>query len=301
MQMIRQCLKSGDHKVHKPPDTDPNGATDTVQGDFLEQQAFYQGSLILSNHTVVGVHHKLTTAGLALMVLLPRMNMAIFLKVLRSTLGTRVSHDHSFADLPGDWLWWWSTIPWDREQSITCITLPTLVLTHPAFNSSDNGLATFLYDDTQVSALRVQVVQETAPRAAFDGWGQTRLTYAPGPLANDAAVRAQFAAELQQTPIQPWAALPVAAGSPGVNGFDGDTAPDEVTASGLIVDGVIYLLGCETRWGPYPYCREMRHGVFSVTRSLDAAVALLRLAQTYRYQENGARYLSLLSNCALSV
>jgi hypothetical protein len=175
------------------------------------------------------------------------------------------------------------------------------VLTHPAFNSSDNGLATFLYDDTQVSALRVQVVQETAPRAAFDGWGQTRLTYAPGPLANDAAVRAQFAAELQQTPIQPWAALPVAAGSPGVNGFDGDTAPDEVTASGLIVDGVIYLLGCETRWGPYPYCREMRHGVFSVTRSLDAAVALLRLAQTYRYQENGARYLSLLSNCALSV
>jgi Beta-lactamase len=156
------------------------------------------------------------------------------------------------------------------------------VLTHPSFNSSYNGLATFLYDDTQVSALRVQVVQETAPRAAFDGWGQTRMTYTPGPPANDAAVRAQFAAELrQQTPIRPWSAVPVAAGSPGVEGFDGDTAPEDVTASGLIVDGVIYLRGCETRWGPYPYCREMRHGVFSVTKSLGAAVALLRLAQTY--------------------
>jgi hypothetical protein len=156
------------------------------------------------------------------------------------------------------------------------------VLTHPAFNSSYNGLATFLYDDTQVSALRVQVVQETAPRAAFDAWGQTRMTYAPGPLPHDAAVRAQFAAELQHhTPIQPWSAVPVVAGSPGVEGFDGDTAPGDVTASGLIVDGVVYLRGCETRWGPYPYCREMRHGVFSVTKSLGAAVALLRLAQTY--------------------
>jgi hypothetical protein len=155
------------------------------------------------------------------------------------------------------------------------------VLTHPAFNSSHHGLATFLYDDTQVSALRVQVVQETAPGAAFDAWGQTRMTYTPGPLPHDAAVRAQFAAERrQQMPIQPWAALPVAARS-REEGFDGDTAPADVTASGLIVDGIIYLRGCETRWGPYPYCREMRHGVFSVTKSLGAAVALLRLAQTY--------------------
>jgi hypothetical protein len=45
----------------------------------------------------------LTTPGLTLMVLLPGMNMAIFLKGLGSALGTRVSHDHSFAGLPCDW------------------------------------------------------------------------------------------------------------------------------------------------------------------------------------------------------
>jgi hypothetical protein len=159
------------------------------------------------------------------------------------------------------------------------------VVVNPYNNGTHNGLATFLYDDTRVSALRFQVVQETAGWAKFDGWGQAPMTYTPGPIADEEALRAQFTAELQQqTPIRPWSALPVSSGAPGLEGFDGDTAPDDVSASGLIVDGVIYLRGCETRYGPYPYCRHMRHGVFSVTKSLGAAVALLRLAQTYGEQ-----------------
>jgi len=95
-------------------------------------------------------------------------------------------------------------------------------------------------------------------------------------------VRTQFAAELQQqTPIQPWSALQIPSRAQWLERFDGDAAPEEISANGLIVDGVIYLRGCHTRAGPYPYCRHMRHGVFSVTKSLGAAVALLRLAQTY--------------------
>jgi hypothetical protein len=120
-------------------------------------------------------------------------------------------------------------------------------------NLSRNGLATFLYDDARVSALRFQVVQENAPmRDKYDGWGQAPLSYAPGPLAEEAAVRVQFAEALQrQTPIRPWAELPVATGTPGLEGFDGDTAPDDLKASGVIIDGVIYLRGCETH-GPVP-------------------------------------------------
>jgi hypothetical protein len=86
MQMIRQCLKAADHKVHEPPDTGTNGATVAVQGDFLEQQSLHQGALVPSNHTGFGVHHQLTTTRFALMVLLPGTNMAIFLKVLGSTV-----------------------------------------------------------------------------------------------------------------------------------------------------------------------------------------------------------------------
>lgn len=84
-------------------------------------------------------------------------------------------------------------------------------------NVSRNGLATFLYDDTRASALRFQVIQENAPmRAKYDGWGQAPLTYTPGPIADEEALRAQLAEELQrQTPIRPWSDLPVAAGHLG--------------------------------------------------------------------------------------
>jgi hypothetical protein len=149
-------------------------------------------------------------------------------------------------------------------------------------DTNQNGLATFLYDDTRVSALRFQHGPGRTWSAKFDGWGQAPMTYTPGPIADEAAVRAQFAAELhQQTPIRPWSAVPAAAVSPWLEGFDGDTAPEDVRASGVIIDGVLYVRGCETRAGPYPYCRHMRHGVSSVTKSLGAAVALLRLAQEY--------------------
>ena len=159
------------------------------------------------------------------------------------------------------------------------------VLVSPYTNETHNGLATFLYDDTRVSALWFQVVQETAAWAKYDGWGQAPLTYTPAAIADEEAVRAQFTAELQhETPIQPWSALPATSGTPALEDFNGDTAPEDVSASGLIIDGVLYLRGCETRAGPFPYCRHMRHGVFSVTKSLGAAVALLRLAQTYGEQ-----------------
>ena len=42
------------------------------------------------------------------------------------------------------------------------------VLAGRTFNESHNGLATFLYNDTQVSQLRVQIVQEAASRPFCD-------------------------------------------------------------------------------------------------------------------------------------
>jgi hypothetical protein len=115
-----------------------------------------------------------------------------------------------------------------------------------------------------------------AGNTAAHGWAQIPIAYTPGFLPHEDAVRAQFAAELQhQTPIRPWSALPVSAVTPWLEYFDGDTAPADLKASGLIIDGVVYLRGCETRAGPYSYCQQMRHGVYSVTKSMGAAVALL--------------------------
>jgi hypothetical protein len=153
------------------------------------------------------------------------------------------------------------------------------VVVNPVHNGAHNGVATFLFDNTRVSALRLQIVQETSAWARFDFWAQLPMTYAPGPIANEAALRADFAEELrEQTPMRAWSALGTSA---LLAAFDGEPAPADISANGLVVDGSLYVRGCHTRYGPFPYCREMRHGVFSVTKSLGAAVALLRLAQKY--------------------
>jgi len=149
-------------------------------------------------------------------------------------------------------------------------------------NGTRNGLATFVFDDTRVSSLRFQIVQETMAWERYDYWGQASMIYTPHAIADETAVRARLAEELRrQAPIRPWSALPAAVHGPLLDGIDGEVATDDVSASGLVVDGVAYVRGCNTRYGAYPYCREMRHGVFSVTKSLGAAVALLRLAQKY--------------------
>jgi hypothetical protein len=148
-------------------------------------------------------------------------------------------------------------------------------------NGTHNGLATFLFDETRVSALSFQLVQETMAWDRNDYWGRAPLAYAAGTIADESDLRARFDEELRrQAPMRPWSALPASA-RPLLDGFDGEVDPDDVSASGLVVDGVLYVRGCNTRYGPYPYCREMRHGVFSVTKSLGAAIALLRLAQKY--------------------
>jgi hypothetical protein len=148
-------------------------------------------------------------------------------------------------------------------------------------NSAHNGLATFLFDDSRVYPLHFQVVQETAEWAKHDYWGRLPMSYTPSLIADEAALRARFDDEVRRRmPLRPWSAVATVAGGRTLDGLDGDVPAEDVSASGLVVDGVVYAQ-CNTRYGPYPYCREMRHGAFSVTKSLGAAVALLRLAQKY--------------------
>jgi CubicO group peptidase (beta-lactamase class C family) len=47
------------------------------------------------------------------------------------------------------------------------------------------------------------------------------------------------------------------------------------------VDGTVYRTRCPTAAGPFPYCDDVRYGVWSMTKSAMLNVALLRLAQRY--------------------
>jgi hypothetical protein len=166
------------------------------------------------------------------------------------------------------------------DQGMSRASFPFVVV-NELNNGTHNGLATFLFDDTRVSALSFQLVQETMAWERNDYWGRAPLAYTPGAIADESDLRARFEEEVRrQAPMRPWSALPASA-QPLLDGIDGEVGLDDVSASGLVVDGVLHVRGCNTRYGPYPYCREMRHGVFSVTKSLGAAIALLRLAQKY--------------------
>jgi CubicO group peptidase (beta-lactamase class C family) len=54
-----------------------------------------------------------------------------------------------------------------------------------------------------------------------------------------------------------------------------------MTWYGVVVNGVNYLGGCQTRFGTYPYCEAMRATSYSTTKSAFVSVALMRLAQKY--------------------
>lgn len=156
------------------------------------------------------------------------------------------------------------------------------VLVCEATNEAHNGLATFLFDDTRVSALQFQIVQETASWSRNDFWGRLPLTYVPGVVAGDAELRQAFAAELAaMTPVRPWSQLPAPNREALWQTFTRGLDSDDLSAGGIVKDGIVYQAACATRLGDYPYCEFMRHGAFSLTKSMGAALTLLRLAQKY--------------------
>jgi CubicO group peptidase (beta-lactamase class C family) len=157
------------------------------------------------------------------------------------------------------------------------------VLSGAVWNEAHNGIATFVYNGTQISSLRFQIVEETMPMYRFDAWGQTPMTFVPGTIKNQDALAAEFDRELRQRlPTRPWSDLVTEYGSQGQAASrlwpNSEWVP---VVSGLIIDGVIYVHSCRTRFGDYPYCDEMRYGVFSMTKTLGALLSMLRLAQKY--------------------
>jgi CubicO group peptidase (beta-lactamase class C family) len=183
---------------------------------------------------------------------------------------------------------YWNTIlspgkAWSEpaDGGLSRASLPFLLVA-PQSNEAHNGVATFLYDQETVSSLYLQVTQETAAWNRTDFWGQSTMQYVPDPIDDVDELEAAFTEELKrQTSIRPWSDLADDYDPNQLATFNDRFHPWDISASGLVLDGTIYLQPCLTRYGEYPYCRYMRHGVFSVTKSMGAAVAMLRLAEKY--------------------
>jgi CubicO group peptidase (beta-lactamase class C family) len=149
-------------------------------------------------------------------------------------------------------------------------------------NEAHNGLATFLYDGERASSFRFQVVQETVPWNRFDAWGQHTMSYEPGQVANREALVEQLSDQLDRDlEVRPWSELEAQHDAVLLGTFTGPVDLLDISATGLIVEDSIYMQPCYTRYGDFPYCQYMRHGIFSVTKSMGGAMAMLQLAQRY--------------------
>jgi hypothetical protein len=160
-----------------------------------------------------------------------------------------------------------------------------LMLVNDTENHAHQGLATFLYKEGAVSALRFQFVQQTAPylvRPHFVGWGSATVSLGAADAGRLEARRAAAAAELaERLPARPWSEL-VRELPPGtLDGFGGPLLPKWMVEAALVRNGTLYYQDSPTPYGPFPYPLEMRFGTRSVMKSVGAPLALLRLAQVY--------------------
>ena len=155
-------------------------------------------------------------------------------------------------------------------------------LTSKFYNGAHNGVATFVYDDTRVSPIYFQMTQETDPPNQIDLWGRMDSQYLPVAYPDIASKRDAWRQELaNRIEVRPWSELEAMVGSAALSAFFRDLDPTEISGGGMLVDDVVYALPARTRQGDYPFPLEMRHGVFSVSKSLLGAVALFRLAEKY--------------------
>jgi CubicO group peptidase (beta-lactamase class C family) len=160
-----------------------------------------------------------------------------------------------------------------------------IMLVNDTENHAHQGLATFLYRAGQTTGLRFQFVQQTGPyliKQYFVAWGFAQADFAAGNPQDLEARRAQAQAELaDRLPAKPWSELIKTVPAGTLDGFGGPIYPKWQVAVALVQGGTLYYQDPVTPYGPYPYPLEMRFGVRSVTKSVFAPLALLRLAQTY--------------------
>lgn len=144
-----------------------------------------------------------------------------------------------------------------------------------------NGVATFAYRNGDVTPVRYQIVQQTAPYYIpehFKAWGVLEAVHEPADIGDYDAAREDYRAELEdQLETRPWAELPGEA----VEGFEGETSDEWVVMHALVNDDVIYYQPSHTTEGPYPFPTRMRFGVWSVTKSVGPGLGMLRLAEKY--------------------
>lgn len=127
-----------------------------------------------------------------------------------------------------------------------------------------------------------QVSSETCAYLKFDAWGRARGQFDATTLGDAPALRRAFETERsRRLPIRPITDLAARGVEASLFGHPDDVAPADLTAFGVVLDGVHYAGGCMTRAGPYPFCDGLPLPSYSLAKSLFAGLALARLEKLY--------------------
>ncbi len=159
------------------------------------------------------------------------------------------------------------------------------------FGHTSYGLITFLFNSSAISNVRYQVVNETDISNQFNMWGQLSATYTKHTVTNALAIANLESSTIKnRMPVKPITALATDYPNSGIdpsvfsNGktpFQTTIPPSSITAYGVVYQGVNYVGGCDTRFGQYPYCNEMRMTPNSATKSIFPGLALALLVKLY--------------------
>jgi CubicO group peptidase (beta-lactamase class C family) len=157
-------------------------------------------------------------------------------------------------------------------------------LTSNGVGQARNGVATFVYNSSTISNVAIQITQETAPFDTYlraDFYAVIPATYEPAELDGESDYIAAFERELAtRLPVRPWTEL--SESELARRQYHEGALESDVSAAALLIDGVLYVQELETRAaGPYPFPDDMRHGVFSVTKTLGMGLAMFYIAQRF--------------------
>lgn len=150
-----------------------------------------------------------------------------------------------------------------------------------------NCVGTFVYDEDAMSHVAVQCSQETAVLDAQQ-LGDVRVAaqaaYEPGTFRDTAALLAEYdRSASSRIPVAPLSEID---GDGAIaEYFDRSIWTNASTSLGAVyMDGTLYVHPPRTRHGPYPYPADMRHGVFSVTKSMAGALSMFYFAERFGEQ-----------------
>lgn len=175
---------------------------------------------------------------------------------------------------------------WDApgDHGMTRAAIP-FALEERNANCMHNGVLTFLFGKgAAVSNVAYQIASETCFYFKFNMWGQAPAHYTPAAVPDAAAIAEAYRREAAgRLPVKPISALAedVHGSDPRQFGSPFEVPASDMTVYGLVIDGVNYTGGCETRFGVYPYCDVLDLPSYSLAKTMVAGLGTMRLSRLY--------------------